>query len=108
MSGSRGGPLAVALGAVAVAAVPAACALAAFSARVPLLRAVEASVAVAVAAGLASVAAYRRARAAVERSVRRRGERTVRVARLLALAGLYLGVTGALALAFYGLLRLRS
>ena len=96
------------LGAVAVLAIPVACALAALSARIELLGAVEASVAVAFVAGAFAVGAYRRARAGVEQSVWRVGETTVRVARILALAGLYFGITGALALGFYGLLSLRS
>jgi hypothetical protein len=40
--------------------------------------------------------------------VRRLSERPVRVARFLALTGLYLGVTGALALGFYGLLHVTA
>jgi hypothetical protein len=44
----------------------------------------------------------------LDRSVRRVGVRAVRVARFLAFAGLYVAVTGGLALAFYGVLHLRS
>jgi hypothetical protein len=58
--------------------------------------------------GLGAVASYRRARAKLERSVFRVSERRVRVARFLALAGLYLAVTGALALGFYGLLHVTA
>jgi len=57
---------------------------------------------------LAGFAAYRRARAKLERSVRRAGAGIVRTARFLAFAGLYLAITGALALAFFGVLHLRS
>jgi hypothetical protein len=40
--------------------------------------------------------------------VRRAAARSVRIARFLALAGLYLAVTGALALGFYGLLHVTA
>jgi hypothetical protein len=40
--------------------------------------------------------------------VRRTGASAVRAARFLAYTGLYLAVTGALALGFYGVLHLRS
>ena len=108
MSGSRGARLAAALGVVAVLAIPAAVAAAAFTTRVRLLPAVYVAVPVAFVVGLGAVAAYRRARAELERSVRRVAERPVRVARFLALAGLYLAVTGALALGFYGLLHVTA
>ena len=108
MSGSSETRLALALGAVAVLAIPAAVAAAAYSAKVHLLPAVYVAVPVAFVAGLGAVAAYRRARAKLERRVRRVGERPVRIARFLALAGLYLAVTGGLALGFYGLLHLTA
>ena len=96
------------LGAVAVLAIPAAGAAAAFTTRVTLLRAVYIAVPAAGLLALCAVAAYRRARARFERSVRRAGSGIVRTARVLAYAGLYLAVTGGLALAFYGVLHLRS
>jgi hypothetical protein len=108
MSGSREARLAAALGAVAVLAIPAAVAAAAFTTKVQLLPAVYVAVPVAFVAGLAGFAVYRRARAELERSVRRVSERPVRIARFLALAGLYLAVTGALALGFYGLLHVTA
>jgi hypothetical protein len=108
MSGSRETRLAVALGAVAVLAIPLAVAAAAFTASVQLLPAVYVAVPVAFVTGLGAVAAYRRACAELERSVRRVSERPVRIARFLALAGLYLAVTGALALGFYGLLHVTA
>ena len=40
--------------------------------------------------------------------MRRAGAGIVRTARFLAFAGLYLAITGGLALAFYGVLHLRS
>ena len=108
MSGSRAARLAAALGALAVLAIPVAGACAALTRSVQLLPAVYVAVPVAFLAGLGAVAAYRRARAELERSVRRVGEGTVGVARWLALGGLYVAVTGALALGFYGLLHLTS
>ena len=48
----------------------------------------------------------RRARLAQARQRRRRGAGAVGTARILAWAGLYAGVTGALALGVYGVLRL--
>ena len=96
------------LGALAVLAIPAAVGAAALTSRVTLLRSLYASVPAAFVLGLASVGAYRRARSRLQRSVRRSGRRVVAAARLLAFAGLYVAVTGALALGFYGLLHLRS
>jgi hypothetical protein len=93
---------------LAILAIPVGGAAAAFTARVQLLPAVYVAVPVAFVLGLAAVSAYRRGRAQLDRSVRRAAERPVRVARFLALAGLYVAVTGALALAFYGLLHLRA
>src|SRR5436190_20949549 len=108
MSGSRPAAAAGAvLGALAVLAIPAAGVAAAFTTRVTLLHAVYVAVPAAAVLALAGFAAYRRARAKLERSVRRAGAGIVRTARFLAFAGLYLAITGALALAFYGLLHLR-
>jgi hypothetical protein len=109
MSSSRPwAALAAFFGLVAILAVPVAGAVAAYTTRVTLLRGVYVAVPVACAAGLIAVAAYRRSRARLERSVRRVGVRVVRTARFLAFAGLYVAVTAALALGFYGLLHLRS
>ena len=58
--------------------------------------------------GLIAVSLSRRARARVERSVRRAGEGLVRAARLAAWSGVYVDRTGGLALAFYGVLRAYS
>jgi hypothetical protein len=108
MSGSRHARLAAALGAVAMLAIPAGVAAAAFTTRVQLLPALYIAVPAAFVIGLGAIGAYRRARAELERSVRRVGERPVRIARFLALAGLYLSVTGALALGCYGLLQVTA
>jgi hypothetical protein len=108
MSGSRDARIAAVLGGVALLAIPAGVAAAAFTTVVQLLPAVYVAVPVAFVSGLGAVGAYRRARAKLEKSVRRVSERSVRVARFLALAGLYLAVTGALALGFYGLLHVTA
>jgi len=108
MSGSREARLAAALGAVAVFAIPVAVAAAAFTTKIQLLPAVYIAVPAAFVVGLAALGLYRRARAQLEQSVRRLSERSVQVARFLALTGLYLSVTGALALGFYGLLHVTA
>jgi hypothetical protein len=99
--------IAVVLGAVALLAIPAA-GVAAWQTTVTLLRALYVAVPVAIVAGLLAVVVARRARFQLERSVRRAGERLVRTSRWLAWSGLYVGVTGGIALAFYGVLRARS
>ena len=108
MSSSREARLAIALGALAVLAIPLGGACAAYTKSVHLLPAVYVAVPVAVVAGLGAVGAYRRARARLERSVRRAAQGQVLAARILALTGLYLAVTGALGLGFYGLLHLTA
>ena len=108
MSSSRTAWVAAVFGLVAVAAIPVAVAAAAFTSRVTLLHAVYVGVGIACAAGLVAIAVYRRARARFERSVNRSGERFLRLSRLVVFAGVYLAVTGALALGFYGLLHLRA
>jgi len=108
MSSSKEARIAVALGAAAVLSIPVALAAAAFSSKVELLQAVYVAVPVAFVIGLAAWSASRRARAKLERRVSRPGEGVVRAARVLAFAGLYLALTGALALGFYGLLHIAS
>jgi hypothetical protein len=109
MSSSRPAAfLAALLGLIAVVAIPAATLAAAYTDRVTLLRAVYIAVPVACVAALCAISAYRRARARLDRSARRAGSGAVRTARFLAFTGLYLAVTGALALGFYGVLHLRS
>ena len=109
MSSSRAaGRAALVLGLLAVAAIPAGGAVAAVREEVRLLRAELVAVPVGFVLGLAAVSASRRARYRLQRSVRRAGARTVRAGRFVAWAGLYLAVTGGLALAFYGVLRASS
>src|SRR5581483_2034714 len=93
--------LGIAVGTLAVAALPAAVAASWLVARVTLLRALEVGV-------LVAVALVRRARYRVDRSIARPGERVVRFGRLLAWTGIYLALTGAIALGFYGLLVVRG
>ena len=99
---------AILLGALALLAIPAGAALSALLASVEMLRATLVAVPTAFVLGLAGVAASRRARFRLERSVYRPGERTVRIGRLLVWAGLYAAVIGALALGVYGVLRTSS
>jgi uncharacterized protein YacL len=103
MSSGRQAWASVILGFVALAAVPVAAVL---SERgivdVDLVRAVVAAVCVSLVFGLAGISTSRRARFRIERSLRRRGERTLRVGRFLVFAGLYVGFVGAIALGFYG------
>ena len=108
MSSSSEARLAAWLGGLAIVAIPLAGAAAAYTSQVTLLKAVYVAVPVALVAAVVAVRAYRRARVGLERTVRRTGERVVRTARLLSFGGLYVAVTGVLALGFYGLLHLIS
>ena len=104
---SSSGPARVALllGALAVLAIPAGVAAAQFLSGVSLLRGLYVSAPVALVLGLLAVLASRRARFALSRSLHPERRRLVRTARIVAWAGLYAGVTGALALGVYGVLR---
>ncbi len=93
------------LGALAVLAIPAAVAGSRALDGVTLLHALYVAVPVACALGLAAVVTARRGRLAAARSVRPDARGPGRLARSLAWAGLYVGVTAALALAVYGVLR---
>jgi hypothetical protein len=107
-SSSRPAGVALFFGLLAILAIPAAGALSAYTSRWTLLQCVYVAVPAAFVLGLCSVSSYRRARARLERSVRRQGERLVRLGRATGYTGLYLAVTGGLALGFYGLLHLTS
>jgi len=96
------------LGILALAAIPVAAGVAAQWPGIEILQAEIVAVPTAFVLGLIAVSFSRRARARVERSVRRAGEGLVRAARLVAWSGVYVAVTGALALAFYGVLRASS
>ena len=104
MRSSRGAArAAVLLGALAVLAIPAGVVAAQLSGRIRLLETLYVVVAAAVVLGLAAVVAARRARLNASRTISAHGG--VGLARVVAWAGAYAGVTGALALAVYGLLR---
>ncbi len=108
MSSSRAARAATVLGVLALAALPVGSVISSRVSGIGLLEAMEVAVPAAVVLGLAAVAAARRARFALERSVRRQGEKAVRTARFVAWFGLYVACTGAIALGFYGLLVLRG
>ena len=91
------------LGALAVLAIPAGVLAAQFSAQLRLLETLYAVVPAALVLGLLALYAARRARLNAARTLSAAGG--VGVARLVAWTGAYAGVTGALALAVYGILR---
>ena len=94
--------VAIVFGLLAVLVIPVGVAAALFIPSVDLLPALVVAVPSAFVLG---IAAARRARFWVDRSVYRSGERTVRFGRFLVWSGLYLSLVGALALAFYSVLR---
>jgi hypothetical protein len=94
------------VGLLAVLAIPAAVIAAQVLEGVALLRALYVGVPVALVLALISLVLARRARLAQARRVDGRGAGAVKTARILAWAGLYAGVTGALALGVYAVLRL--
>jgi hypothetical protein len=104
----RPASFALVLGLLALAAIPVAAVVAAVRDDVEILEAVIVAVVAAFLLGVLGVLFSRRARLRVERSVRRAGDGLVRAARLVAWAGVYVAVTGGLALAFYGVLRAYS
>jgi hypothetical protein len=93
---------AVFLGALALLAIPAGIVAAQYLNGIALLRALYVAVPAACVLAVVAVACARRARFHAARSPR---GGSVRAARFLAWAGLYAGITGALALAVYGALR---
>ena len=94
---------AVVLGALAVLTIPAGVVAAQLSAQLRLLETLYVVVAVAVVLGLAALYAARRARLNAARTLSAAGG--VGLARVVAWSGAYAGITGALALAVYGILR---
>ncbi len=103
---SSSGParVAIVLGALALVAIPAGV-VAAQTTRLRLLETLYVVVPAAVVLALFGLLAARRSRLALARSLRPERRGLVRAARVLAWAGTYAGVTGALALAVYGVLR---
>jgi hypothetical protein len=104
-SSRRAARAAALLGALAVLAVPAAVFASRRLSGLTLLHALYIAVPASCVLGLLAVAFTRRARLAATRSVRPKETGPGLVARSLAWAGLYVGVTAALALAVYGALR---
>jgi hypothetical protein len=104
-SSRRAARAAIVFGALAVLAIPAGI-LASRETTVTLVRSLYASVPAACLLGLIAVGAARRARANAGLSIRPERRGPLRTARFLAWLGLYVGVTGALALGVYAVLRL--
>jgi hypothetical protein len=104
MRSSRAARTAVLLGVPGVIAIPVGV-VAAQATRLRLLETLYVVVPLAFVLGLGALVASRRARYAAARSVVPRGRFGLRIARVVAWAGLYAGVTGGLALAVYGVLR---
>lgn len=103
-SSKRSARTAVFFGVLAVAAIPAGVAASRFLNGVVLLRALYVGVPAAFVCGVIAWAASRKARYTLSRSVNPAFAGPVRLGRFLAWAGVYLAVTGALALAFYAVL----
>jgi hypothetical protein len=95
---------AIALGALAVAAIPAGVVAAQVASGLRLLHTLYVVVPAAFVLGLLALMASRRARLVSARSVTSGGG-PLRTARVAGWAGAYAGVTGALALGVYGVLR---
>jgi hypothetical protein len=103
-SSSAAARVAVLLGTLAVAVIPAGIAAAQASSGLRLLETLYVVVPAALVLGMLALVASRRARFNAARSLTG-GRRGARLARVAAWAGLYAGITGALALAVYGVLR---
>jgi ABC-type iron transport system FetAB permease component len=95
----------VVVGLLAILAVPAGVAASRVLEDVRLVEALEIAVAVGFVLALLAIVLARRARINLERRVFPSGGRTVRTGRVLAWTAMYIVVTAALALAFYGALR---
>jgi uncharacterized membrane protein SpoIIM required for sporulation len=109
MSSSRPARIAALFfGLLAVAALPVGGALTVFLHSVKVLPAGVVAICAALFFGLCGISASRRARFKLERSVRRKGERTVRFGRFLVLTGIYFGFVGAIALGVDEVLRVMS
>ena len=93
------------VGLLAILAVPAGVAASRLLEEVRLVEGLEIAVAVGFVLALLAIVLARRARLNLERRVFPTGGRTVRTGRFLAWTAMYVVVTAALALAFYGALR---
>jgi ABC-type transport system involved in cytochrome c biogenesis permease subunit len=106
MSSSRSAArAATVLGALAALTIPVAVVAAQRLSQLRLLETLYVAVPVAAVLGLLALVLARRARLALVRSLHPEERRAVRLARILAWAGAYAGITGALALGVYGVLR---
>lgn len=104
-SSSRSAAFAALLGALAILVLPVSILAAQATSQLDLLHTLYVAVPVDLALALAAVSLARRSRLDRARQVQPRGARLGRLARVLAYVGLYLAVTGALALSVYGVLR---
>ena len=104
-SSRRAARAAIFFGALAVVAIPAGVAAAQLTRGLRLLETLYVVVPVAFVLGVLALGSSRRARFALERSLRPERRGAVRAARVLAWLGVYAGVTGGLALGVYALLR---
>jgi hypothetical protein len=107
-SNSRTAGVAALLGLLAVLAIPAGAVAAQYSDKITLLESLYGSVPVACLLGLLAVLTARRARLNRSRSVFAGGGTLTRSAQTLAWLGLWIGITGGVALAVYGALRWAS
>jgi hypothetical protein len=104
-SSSPAARAAILLGVLALAAIPVAVVAAQYTSGLRLLESLYVAVPLAVILGLAAVGASRRSRNVLARSLHPERRRLVRTARVVAWLGVYAGITGALALGVYGVLR---
>jgi hypothetical protein len=104
MSSSRPARIAVVAGVLAVLAIPAAVAASQYFASVSLLQSLYVGAPVSVGLGLIAFFASRRSRLAATRTIKPGGAGPVRLGRIAAWSGLYVGITAALALGVYGVL----
>jgi len=104
MTNSRPARIAVVFGVLAVLAVPVAVAASQRLASVSLLQSLYVGAPVSIGLALVAIFASRRARLAAARSIKPGDAGPVRTGRIAAWAGLYVGVTAALALGVYGVL----
>ena len=104
-SSSRAARAAILLGALAVILIPATVVATQVLSGLRLLETLYVTVPAAVVLGLLALVAARRARLGVALSLHPERAGPVRTARIVAWAGAYAGLTGAVALAVYGVLR---
>jgi hypothetical protein len=104
-SSSRAASAATVLGVLAIAAVPCGIVASRYFESVSLLQSLYATVPIAIVLGLIAVLVARRARRQQAQSVFGGSRSFTRVAQILAWTGLWIGITGGVALAVYGALR---